>query len=364
MSLPEVAIKKIMEIVPYVPGKSKVSGSHKVIKLSANENPFGASPKAIEAIKSAAKNSHLYPDGGCHKLRESIGRMHNINPDMIVCGAGSDELIALLCQSYAGEGNEVLYSQYGFLMYPISALRSGAIPVAAKEKNYRTDIDSILSAVTEKTRIVFIANPNNPTGSYLKKDEMRKLRSELPENVLLVIDAAYSEYVTAPDYDSGIDLVSSTNNTVMLRTFSKIYGLAALRLGWAYAPEHVVDVLNRVRGPFNVSSIAQAAGVAAIEDNSFTNRSIDHNNKWLKIMFSELSDIGLKALPTVANFILIEFPKKPGNTAPEVDAKLKEEGIIVRRMDAYGLPNFLRVTIGLEEGNESFLRSMREFFKW
>lgn len=361
MTAPKVAIKSIMEIVPYLPGESKVKNQGKVIKLSSNENPFGPSPKAIAAMKAAAEKAHLYPDGGSHELRRAIGKVHDIDPAQIVCGAGSDELIALISQAYAGQGDEILYNEFGFLMYPISARRAGAKPVIAPEKNYCVDIDSVLAKVTGKTKIVFLASPNNPTGSYITKREFARLRNGLPDNVLLVIDAAYAEYVTKDDYEPGTSLVEAGNNTVMLRTFSKLYGLASLRLGWAYAPEGIIDVLNRVRGPFNVSGMSQAAGVAAMEDQEYVKKVRDHNSKWLDKLTVELSKIGLKVFPSAANFVLVEFPENSGKTAQDADNFLKDNAIIGRRMEAYGLPRCLRFSIGLEQENGALIKALSEF---
>ena len=362
-SKPEVARKEILKIEAYKPGQSKVSGIKIPIKLSSNENPFGASPSSITAMQEAALKQHRYPDGSCAELRTAIAEAYNIDFERIVCGAGSDELIALLCQAYAGEGDEVLYSQYGFLMYPISALRSGATPKQAKEKNLRTDVDSLISEVTEKTKIVFIANPNNPTGSYVSKKEMRRLRAELRPDILLVIDSAYGEYVIEKDYSSGIGMVEENDNVVMTRTFSKIYGLAGLRLGWAYCPLAIIDILNRIRSPFNVSDMAQAAGIAAVKDREFVKKSCSHNEKWLPVVSEGIKKLGLKVYPSVANFVLVEFSDKKGKTASDADIFLKSRGIIGRAMESYSLPNCMRFTIGLEEENKALLIALEEFLK-
>src|SRR5918999_2526993 len=250
----------ILDIEPYVPGESSVSERIRPIKLSSNENPLGAGPKAIEAYKAAAGRLGRYPDGAATVLRQAIARAYGLNPDRIVCGAGSDELLNLLAHAYLGPGDEAIFTEHGFLVYRIATLASGAIPVAAPEKDLRTDVDAILARVTPRTRVVFIANPNNPTGTYIPFDEVRRLRRGLPDNVLLILDAAYAEYVRRNDYEAGLELVATTANTVMTRTFSKIHGLAALRLGWIYCPAAIADVLNRIRGPFNVSGPALAAG--------------------------------------------------------------------------------------------------------
>lgn len=358
---PMVAWPEIMEISPYTPGTSSLNHVANPIKLSSNENPFGASPKVVEAIQKAATQCHRYPEGSSQKLREAIARHYAINADQIVCGAGSDELIALLCQAYARPGEEVLYSEYGFLMYPISALRIGATPVVAPENALKASVENILKAVTDKTRVVFIANPNNPTGSYLTKTEMRTLRASLPDHVLLVIDGAYAEYVTAKDYSTGLGMVAEGNNTVMTRTFSKIYGLSSLRLGWAYCPPDIADILNRIRGPFNVSHVAQEAGIAAIEDTAFVEQSREHNELWRARVEEALTALGLVVYPSVANFLLVEFPDEPKRNAQAADIFLKEQGIIGRAMQSYGLPKSMRFTIGLETENQALIKALEAF---
>ena len=290
-------------------------GNIKPIKLSSNENPLGPSPAAVEAFKAAADSLERYPDGSASGLRQAIARVHGLNPDRIVCGAGSDELLNLLAHAYLEPGDEGIFTEHGFLVYRIAILGCGATPVVAPETNLRTDVDKILACVTPKTKIVFIANPNNPTGTYLPFDEVRRLRRELPDHVLLVLDAAYSEYVRRNDYEAGIELVATTGNTVMTRTFSKIYGLAALRLGWAYCPEPVADALNRIRGPFNVSSPAIAAGIAALEDRAHVETSVAHNETWLPWLTAEIEKLGLTVTPSVANFVLVHFPEKDGRDA-------------------------------------------------
>lgn len=349
----------ILDIKPYVPGRSSSGSKKRTIKLSSNESALGASPKAVEAYTEAAKKLHRYPDGGATDVRHAIGEVYGLDPDKIICGAGSDELIALLIQAYAGQGDEVLYSQYGFLMYPISALKVGATPVKAPEKNLHTDVDALLAAATNKTKIVFVANPNNPTGSYISREELLKLRRGLPENVLLVIDAAYAEFVGESDYTAGEDIVDLGENTVMTRTFSKIYGLASLRLGWAYCPASIADVLNRVRGPFNVSIPAMVAGEVAVKDTAFTAAAKQHNDTWLPWMEKEVSSLGLKTYPSVANFLLVEFASE--KVAEEANLFLRNEGVVVRDVVAYGLPKCLRVTIGKEEENKAFIAALRDF---
>ena len=353
----------ILDIAPYVPGKSTATGGTKLHKLSSNETPLGASPKAIEAYRDLAAKLEFYPDGSATRLREAIARAHGLGADRIVCGNGSDEILHLLTSIYVGPGDEGVYSEYGFLVYPIAITGAGGTPVKVPEKNFTADVDALLAAVTPKTKIMFLANPNNPTGSYLPFDEVKRLQAGLPPHVLLVLDAAYAEYVRRNDYEAGLELVSQSNNVVMARTFSKIYGLAGLRIGWMYGPEHVVDALNRYRGPFNMNAAAIAAGAAAIEDREFAARAGDHNETWLPKVTEALTAIGLTVTPSVGNFVLVHFPDRDGRRAPDADAFLQSQGIIVRRMDAYGLPNALRITIGSAEANEDVIAALTEFLK-
>ncbi len=349
----------VQAIEAYVPGKAS-AGAGKVFKLSANENPLGASPKALEAFH-AANALEFYPDGSSLKLRETIGAAYGLDPARIVCGTGSDELLMLTALAFAGPGDEVLYSQFGFLVYRIAALAAGATPVIAPESDLHSDVDAILAAVTERTRVVFLANPNNPTGTYLPFDEIKRLQRGLPPNVLLALDAAYAEYVRRNDYESGIELVATTQNVVMLRTFSKIHGLAALRVGWAYGPPEVIDAINRIRGAFNVSAPGIAAAIAAIKDTAHTDAAVAHNEEWLPWLTRELTALGLKVTPSVTNFLLVHFPDEPGKTAKEADAFLLERGLILRRVDSYGLPGALRLTVGTQEANRLLVEALKVF---
>lgn len=350
-------------IAPYVGGKSKVAGKQQVMKLSSNETPLGPSPDAMRAYIETATQLHRYPDGGFAGLREAIAAQYQLPETQIVCGNGSDELIGLLCHAYAGPGDEVLFPEHGFLMYRIYAQSVGATPVTAPEKALRTDVDALLAAVTSRTKIVFLANPNNPTGSYIPLAELQRLRAGLPEQVLLVIDGAYAEYVEAADYSAGIELVANAENTVMTRTFSKIYGLAALRLGWAYCPAQVVDVLQRVRSPFNVNAPAQAAGIAAIQDTSFLEGTRIFNTRWREWLASELRQLGLKVHPSVGNFLLVAFEPKGEKTAAHANRFLLDKGIIVREVANYGLPDCLRITIGREDENRALAGALGDFLK-
>src|SRR6516164_8670754 len=298
----------ILEIAPYVAGEAKIAGIERPIRLASNESALGPSAKAIAAYRALADEIRRYPDGGAEELRGAIGRHHGLDPARIVCGAGSDELITLLLRSYAGPGDEVLYSRHGFLMYPINAQTVGATPVAAPERALTTDVDALLERVNERTKIVFVANPNNPTGTYLGAAEMARLHAGLPPSVVLAIDAAYAEFVNRNDYEAGVALVDRADNVVMLRTFSKIYALAGLRLGWAYCPPAIADVLDRVRGPFNVSAPALAAGVAAIEYVAAIEQARAHNQRWLAWFSERLAALGIPLTPSVANFVLARFP--------------------------------------------------------
>ncbi len=351
----------ILDIEAYVPGESKLPAGIKPIKLSSNETPLGPSPKAVAAFREVAGELERYPDGAATHLRAAIAGRYGLNPGRIICGAGSDELLTMLAHAYLGPGDEAIFTEHGFLLYRIIVLANGATPVVAPERNYQTDIGEILSRVSERTKVVFLANPNNPTGTYISFDEVRSLRAQLPANVLLVLDAAYAEYVRRNDYEAGIELVATTPNTVMTRTFSKIHGLAGLRLGWAYCPEEVADVLNRIRGPFNVSVPAMAAGAASIADKAHEEASAVHNERWLPWLGAELEKLGLKVTPSVANFVLVHFDKAGGKTADAADKFLKERAIIVRKVGAYGLPDCLRVTIGTEADNRAVAAALADF---
>ena len=348
----------ILDITPYVGGEAKALGFERPIRLASNESALGPSPKAVAAYRALAGEIHRYPEGDAEELREALGRRHGLDPAHIICGAGSDELITLLLRCYAGPGDEVLYSRHGFLMYPINAMAVGATPVAAPEWDLTTDVDALLARVTDRTRILFIANPNNPTGTYLGAQELARLHAGLPPSVLLVIDAAYAEFVNRNDYEAGMTLVNRADNVVMLRTFSKIYALAGLRLGWAYCPLAIADVLNRMRSPFNVNVPALAAGIAAVEDVAALVRAQTHNQRWLAWFSERLTALGIQLTPSVANFVLARFPDDPRNNADAVFAFLQTHGILTRKMGAYGLPQYLRITIGTGEEMERVVATL------
>jgi histidinol-phosphate aminotransferase len=351
----------VLDIAPYVPGKSRAPGVDKVYKLSSNESPLGPSPKAIAAYKATAARLEDYPDGDATELRNAIGRAFGLDPARIVCGAGSDDLLNLLAHAYLRDGDEVIYSAHGFLMYPIYALGHGGKAIPVPEKNLTADVDGILKAVTARTRIVFIANPNNPTGTYVPFDDIKRLHKGLPPHVILVLDAAYAEYVQRNDYEAGIELVATSENVVMCRTFSKNHGLAAVRLGWLYGPSHIVDMINRVRSPFNVNTPAMKAGIAAIEDTPHIEASVAHNSRWLAWLTDEIEKLGLTVTPSVANFVLIHFPESKGRSAADADAFLTARGLILRRVSGYGLPNALRLSVGTEEANRLVVKALAEF---
>jgi histidinol-phosphate aminotransferase len=351
----------ILDIAPYVPGTSALAGDGPVVKLSSNETPLGPSPRAVEAYLAEAAHLSRYPDGSARPLREALAAAYGLDAARIVCGAGSDELLNLLATAFLGPGDEAIYSEHGFLVYRIAIQARGATPVPAPETDLTADVDAILARVTDETRMVFIANPNNPTGTYLPFDEIKRLQAGLPEHVILVLDAAYAEYVRRNDYEAGIELVATTSNTVMTRTFSKIYGLASLRLGWAYCPAAIADVLNRIRGPFNVTGPSIAAGVAALQDRAHVQQAVAHNEAWLGPMAAALSELGIGVTPSVANFLLLHFPKGNGKSADDADTFLHERRIILRRVKEYGFPGALRMTIGTENENRAVLDALSAF---
>ena len=350
----------ILEIDRYVGGRSAAPGVNRAIRLASNESALGPSPRAVAAYRGEAASLHRYPDGEATALRDAIGRHHGLDPERIVCGAGSDEIIGLLARCYAGPGEEVLYSEFGFAMYPISSRGAGATPVAAPERDFTADVDALLARAGGRTRLVFLANPNNPTGTYLTPLELRRLRAGLADDVLLVIDAAYAEFVDRNDYTPGHELVDAFDNVVVTRTFSKLHGLAALRLGWCYCAPDVADVLHRVRGPFNVASPAQAAGIEALADTAFADRAKVHNDTWRPWLAEALSALGLAVVPGVANFVLARFPAGTASAAA-ANAYLTERGILVRATAGYGLPDCLRITVGLEEENRAVVDALAAF---
>ncbi|MCO5131671.1 MAG: histidinol-phosphate transaminase [Xanthobacteraceae bacterium] len=352
----------ILDIAPYTPGKSPVQKpGQKVFKLSANETPLGPSPRAKEAFASAIEHLEDYPEGTSRVLREAIGRAYGLDPDRIICGAGSDEILNLLAHTYLKPGDEAISTTHGFLVYPIATMANGAKNIVAPETDLTADVDAILARVTPRTKLVWLANPNNPTGTYIPFDEVKRLRAGLPPYVVLVLDAAYSDFVSRNDYEIGIELVATTDNTVMTHTFSKIHGLAALRVGWMFGPANIVDAVNRIRGPFNVGTPAMLAAKAAIEDTAHIRMSREHNEHWRDWLTEEIGKLGLTVTPSVTNFVLIHFPTARGKTSAEADAFLTERGLVLRALNNYGLPHALRMTIGTEEANRLVVEGLRDF---
>src|SRR5215475_964292 len=353
----------ILDITPYIGGRAALPGIKDVSKLSSNETPIGPSAKTVEALAKASHDLHLYPEGSAKILRQAIAEVHGLDPERIVAsGDGSDAILTMLANGYLRPGDEVLYSEHDFILYKIATFANSATPVEIPDSKLRFDVDAALARVTPKTRIVFIANPNNPTGSYITHEEMRRLHAGLSPDTLLVIDAAYSEYVRKNGYEAGIEMVSRFPNVVMTRTFSKIHGLAGMRIGWTYAPAAVCDVLNRIRGPFNVQMMQQHAAAAAIRDRAHVERSVTHNETWKSWLTEEIRKLGLTVNESVANFILIQFPKGE-KSAQKADAFLSGRGLILRAVGNYGLPDALRLTIGSAEANERVVAVLREFME-
>lgn len=351
----------ILDIEAYVPGESKLPAGIRPAKLSSNETPLGPSPMARAAYTAAAAELEHYPDGQATALRQAIAARYGLDASRIVCGAGSDELLGLVARAYLGPGDEAIHTEHGFLVYNIAIKTNGATPVVVKERSLHTDVDAILAAVTERTRVVFIANPNNPTGTYIAIDEVRRLRAGLRADIVLVLDGAYAEYVSRNDYEAGIELVSTTSNTVMTRTFSKIHGLAALRIGWAYCPAAVADALHRIRGPFNLSTAAIACGAAAISDSAHMDLARAHNDEWLTRVTTRLTEMGFDVTPSVGNFVLFHFDRLALANANDADTFLKSRGVIVRKVGAYGFPNALRMTIGSADDNTRALAALADY---
>jgi histidinol-phosphate aminotransferase len=323
----------VLRITPYA-GSAAYGGESERINVSSNESAFGASPQALAAAVAAVQGLRRYPEIDNHSLREAVAARFALDPARIVCGNGSDEIIKLLCIAYAGLGDEIIYSAHGFQMYPIAAHSVGAMPVAVPEKDLTFDVDAVLDRVNDRTRLVFIANPNNPTGSYINRDELARLHAGLPENVLLVIDGAYAEYVTRADYDAGVALASAHDNVVMTRTFSKIYALAALRVGWAYCPAPVMDVLERLRSPFNVNAVAIAAGIAALADTAHTEHAVMHNAELLPWFTAQVEGMGRTVAPSVANFVIVHFDPDSRKNATAAYEWLYAHDILTRNSPA------------------------------
>lgn len=348
----------ILKIAPYQPGKSQAAPGVTPIKLSANESPLGASPAAIAALLEADKHPEIYPEGTSRILREALGEVHGLDPERIVGGNGSDDILHLLAQCYLGVGDEAVMSRHGFNVYPIITMGASAEIVMAPERDFRADVDALLAAVTPRTKMLFLANPNNPTGTYLSTSEVERLHAGLRPDILFVLDSAYAEYVTAENYDVGVDLVDRAENVVMVRTFSKM-GLAANRIGWMYAPAHIVDVVNRIRGPFNVNRPAQFAAAAAARDTAFTSRLRDYNATWRDWLSASLDGNAIRVIPSQGNFILALF--EDAETSSAAFQALMAEGLIVREIGVYGISNGLRISIGPEAAMRRLVDILKAF---
>jgi histidinol-phosphate aminotransferase len=354
----------IAAIEAYIPGKAKTPGGKPAIKLSANESPLGPSPKAIAAMQAAVTGAHRYPEGSAELLRTKLAALHGLEPERIVCGTGSDELLQLIALAYASSGDEVLFNQYGFSVYPIAAMRAGATPIEAPATDYGADVDALLAAVTPRTRVVFLANPNNPTGTILPRSEILRLHAGLRGDILLVLDAAYAEFVEGVDYECGLTLARTKSNVITTRTFSKIYGLGGLRVGWAYGPQAVIDILNKVRGPFNVSVEGIAGAAAAVEDQIWVEKTKAHNAFWRNWFATELGKYGNKGImvvPSQCNFLLVEFPQSGTHTAEIANQHLLNDGYVVRWLPSQGLGHCLRITIGTEAEMHGLMASLQQF---
>ncbi len=360
MDSPVKPLAHVLKIEPYLPGDSAVAGVTKITKMSSNETPLGPSPDAKSAALGAMDELERYPESSAAIVREALAERYGLDARRIVCEAGSEQLINLIARIFAGPGDEILYSAHGFIAYKIAALSCGATPVAAPEKNLTTDVDALLGLVSERTKVLFLANPNNPTGTSLPSGEILRLRRELPESVLLVLDGAYAEYVQDEDYTSGLELVSEyPGNVVVLRTFSKIYGLAGLRLGWSYSSLELAMALHRLRGVFTVTTMAARAAVAAVKDQDHEQRARDHNARWLPWLNEQLSALGLDMTDSKGNFVLARFASD--EEAAAADFHLRSNGVITRTLKEYGLGDCLRVTVGLEEHNKALVGIVREF---
>lgn len=348
----------ILKIAPYTPGKSQAAPGVVPIKLSANESPLGASPAALAALQEADRSPEIYPEGTSRVLREALGEVHGLDPERIVCGNGSDDLLHLLAQCYLGERDSAVMSRHGFNVYPIVTMGASAEIIMAPERDYRADVDALLKAVRPDTKVLFLANPNNPTGTYLGGAELERLQAGLRPDILFVLDSAYAEYVTAEDYDVGINLVKANQNVVMVRTFSKM-GLAASRIGWMYAPTHVVDVVNRIRGPFNVNRPAQFAGAAAARDLDFLVKLKQYNAKWRSWLTRALDGNAIRVVPSEANFVLALF--EDAETSRAAFQALFDQGLIVREIGVYGIENGLRISIGPEAAMRRLVEILKAF---
>ncbi len=351
----------IMDIHAYVGGKAKVEGIAHPVKLSSNENVLGSSDKAKQAYRDAVDRMHIYPDGKAGILRAAVAERFKLEPERLTFGDGSDEIFALLCQVYLEPGDNIVQGEHGFAAYAIGARACQGEVRMAKEINHRIDIDEVVKCVDDRTRLVFIANPANPTGTWLSGEEIRQLHAALPPSVILVLDGAYAEFCNDPGFEDGLALARTAENVIVTRTFSKLHGLAALRVGWGYAPDHIIAPIERIRPPFNTSIPGQEAAVAALFDDDFQARSLALVEQWRPWLAQQLGGLGLEVTPSAANFVLATFPTTPGKTALEAEAFLASKGYLVRAVANYGLPNGIRITIGLEEQNRTVIELLAQF---
>lgn len=353
-----------MDIHAYVPGKASAKGVAQPVKLSANENPLGASEHAYEAYASAEKSLHLYPDPRTTIVREAIAQKYRLEPERLIFGCGSDEVFAILNQTFLEPGDNIVQGEFGFAAFAIGAQACQAEVRNAREPNYRIDVDEMLKCVDDRTRLIFLANPGNPTGTWIPFSEVLRLHQALPPSVLLVLDGAYAEFVDDPSFDDGLDLARTAPNVVVTHTFSKLHGLAALRIGWAYGPLEVIEAMDRIRLPFNTSIAGQRAAVAALADEAFQKATLDLMATWRPWLAQQLGGLGLEVIgPSAANFVTVGFPKTPGRTALEADAFLAARGLLVRPIGNYGLPDHIRITIGLEGQNRAIVDALADFMK-
>ncbi|MET0274037.1 MAG: histidinol-phosphate transaminase [Phenylobacterium sp.] len=354
----------ILDIHPYVPGKAKAEGYEHPIKLSANENILGSSPKAREAYAASVGDLHMYPDSRTSLLRAAVAERYRLEPERLIFGCGSDEVFQLLNQAFLEPGDNIVQGEYAFAAYAIGAYACGAQVKPALEPNYTIDVDELLKQVDDRTRLVFLANPGNPTGTWIPFSEVRRLHEALPPSIVLVLDGAYGEFALDPTFDDGLTFARTTENVVVTHTFSKLHGLAGLRVGWGYAPAEIAAAVDRIRLPFNINIPAQHAAMAALADTDFQKQSIDFVERWRPWLDQQLGGLGLDIVrPCAANFLLVGFPKAPGKTAKEAEAFLASKGLLVRIVAGYGLPDHLRMTIGLEEHNRALVDALAEFMK-
>jgi len=353
----------ILDIHAYVPGKGKIDGVAHPVKLSANENILGCSPKAQAAFTGAADRINIYPEGRSNILRAAVAERYRLEPERLTFGTGTDEIFQQICQVYLEPADNIVQGQYGFGAYAIAARACGGEVRFAPEPDYRIDVDEVIRCVDERTRIVFIANPANPTGTWLTTDEVERLHAGLPPSVMLVLDGAYAEFNTDPRFSDGLDLARHASNVIVTHTFSKIHGLAALRVGWAYCPPETADAIDRIRLPFNTSIAAQEAALAALGDTEFQAQSLALVEQWRPWLVQQLGGLGLEVLPSAANFLLMRLPTTPGKTAADAEAFLASRGYLTRGVSSYGLPEHLRFNIGLEEHNRAVVDLLAEFLK-